>query len=202
MHNITTIVFDLGRVLVRIDTSGERFGRLMRAMNIPPEQAFDKYWHAREVQQLMTGELSAADFHRIACERFDLDIAFDDFAACWSDLFHPMPGMRELFLRLSERYRVGILSDTDPLHWAAIRDMMPWLDAVGTPTLSYEVGFLKPHPNMFSAAAANAGCEKEQCLFIDDLIDNVDGARYFGMPALLFHDARRLEKDLTGVGLL
>ena len=113
-----------------------------------------------------------------------------------------MPGMEELFREVAGRYRVGILSDTDPLHWHAIRTMMPWLEAVERPTLSYEVGYLKPHPEMFTAAARNCGSAKEQCLFIDDLAGNVDGARYFGMQALIFNGQEKLRRDLHQVKVL
>lgn len=202
MYNISTVIFDLGRVLVRISTDGEKFGGLMRAMGIEPSEAFDRFWYASEVRMHMTGEMDPVEFFHAARDRFGLKYTYEDFIDAWCDLFQPMPGMEALFHRVAERYRVGILSDTDPLHWVYIRNMMPWLSAVEKPTLSYNVGYLKPHPKMYEAAAENSEAKKECCLFIDDLIANVDGARYSGMPALLFHDAERLARDLTGLRLI
>lgn len=202
MHNVKTVIFDVGRVLVRLDASGEKFGDLMRAIGIPPEKAFEKFWYAHEVRQLMTGEVGAQEFHQMVVNRFGIDFSFDRFREAWCDLFHPMPGMREVFLRLAGRYRMGLLSDTDPMHWERMRGMIPWTSVVDKPTLSYEVGYLKPHPNMFEAAAASCGSAMEHCLFIDDLIENVDGSRYCGMPALQFHDTEKLVKDLSGLHIL
>lgn len=201
MRNIKTIVFDLGRVLVDIDASGRKFSALMRALGVPPDEAFARFWYTPEVRKHMTGELDSRAFHRIAVERYGLSFSYEEFAEGWCDLFRPQPEMREVFEEAAGRYRVGILSDTDPLHWAKILEIMPWLSAVEKPTLSFEVGCLKPHPQMFASAAANSGCEKEECLFIDDLIENVDGARFCGMPAVHFSNARKLRKDLAGVGL-
>lgn len=201
MQNIKAIIFDLGRVLVRIDPMRDKFERLMRTMGIPPEEAFEKYWYASEVRRHMTGEIGSREFFSLATERFDLPCSFEEFAEGWCDLFEPEPGMAEIFNSVAQRYSIGLLSDTDPLHWEAIGKMLPWLDKA-VPTLSFEVGFLKPHPRMFAAAAANCGYEPCECLFIDDMVENVDGARFNGMPALVFRGAAKLRRDLRGLGLM
>jgi FMN phosphatase YigB (HAD superfamily) len=110
--------------------------------------------------------------------------------------------MEELFREVAERYRVGILSDCDPLHWGRVRSMLPWLEAVGKPTLSFEVGYLKPHPEMYAAAAGDCGSLKQECLFIDDMAGNVDGARFCGMQALHFTGADKLRHDLRRLRVL
>jgi haloacid dehalogenase superfamily, subfamily IA, variant 3 with third motif having DD or ED len=202
VENITTVIFDLGRVLVRLNTDGERFGELMRSVGVEPGQAFRQFWLQGDVHRHMTGELSPQAFYDAARENFGLSTSYESFVEGWCDLFAPMPGMEELFGEVAGRYRVGILSDTDPLHWRAIRAMLPWLAAVERPTLSYEVGYLKPHPEMFAAAARNCGSAKEECLFIDDLTGNVDGARYFGMQALVFNGLEKLRRDLRQVKVL
>jgi FMN phosphatase YigB (HAD superfamily) len=202
MCTITTIIFDIGRVLVRIHANGEKFGALMRAIGIDPHGAMDRYWYTEEVQRHMTGELGPGDFHRAVTERFGLDYDFASFAEAWCDIFQPMPGMAELFGELSRRYAVGLLSDTDPIHWEYLRGELPLLQAVAKPTLSFEVGCLKPHPVMFETAAANSGASKSQCLFIDDILANVDGARYSGMQGLRFVNPEKLHKDLAGLGVL
>ncbi len=202
MHNTLAVIFDLGRVCVTIDTTRPKFAAMMNMMGIPPETAVQKYWFAREVRQHMTGEMSSRDFYRVVRERFNLSLEYPAFVEAWCDLFELMPGMQTLFEQVAERYTVGILSDTDPLHWEYILKMAPWLGKVVTPTLSYEVGYLKPHPAMFSQAAADCGCTKEECLFVDDQEHYVDGARYYGMPALPFTGADKLRRDLAGLGIL
>ena len=202
MRNIDTIIFDLGRVLIGIAPTGEKFVALMRAMGIPPEQAFEKYWYAEEVRRHMTGEMDSRQFFETARARFGLALDFDAFAAGWCDIFTPRPDMAELFAEVADRYTVGLLSDTDPLHWQKVLALLPWLKKVAKPTLSHEVGYLKPHPRMYAAAAANCGRDKERCLFIDDVRANVDGARFYGMPALHYTGTDKLRKDLASLCLL
>ncbi len=201
MENIKTVIFDLGRVLVSVDTSGEKFANLLLSAGITVEEA-PKFWRLDEVRQHMTGEITSREFHKRATERFGLVIDYGEFAEGWCDLFRPVPAMKELFEEVSSRYAVGLLSDTDPLHWEKICGLFPWIAAIDSPTLSFEVGCLKPHPKMFEKAAANCGRPRGECLFIDDLIENVDGARCFGMPALQFSTPEKLRRDLAGLGIL
>ncbi len=204
MRKINTVIFDLGRVLLTLDWRGENFGRLMRAFGIMPEKAFDKYWFRPEVRQHMTGEISSREFYEIArasmLDGHNYD--YEQFVEGWNDLFHPVPGMERLFDEVARRHQVGILSDTDPLHWHRALEILPWLKKVEKPTLSYEVKVLKPHPEMYMAAAANCGRPRDECLFIDDRQENVDGARMTGMPGLLFMNPEKLRKDLVGLGVL
>lgn len=202
VKKVDTIIFDLGRVLIGIGPLGEKFTRLMLAMGIPPEQAFHKFWYAPEVRNHMTGELDSREFYRLTDERFRHGFSFDEFVDAWTDIFQPIPEMEKLFGEMAKHHRIGILSDTDPLHWAHIKRIMPWLDIVERPTLSFEVGRLKPHPDMFATAAKNSGRDMDKCLFIDDLTENVDGARYCGMPALRFTGVDKLRKNLAELRLL
>lgn len=204
MRNITTVVFDLGRVLVRLGAEGPHFGELMRGFGIEPARAFERYWFRDEVNKHMTGELSPREFHQKALEelRTPEPMTYERFAECWCDIFEPMPGMEELFKEVAARHNVGILSDCDPLHWAKVRSLLPWLETVEKPTLSFEVGYLKPHPEMYRAAAENGNCQKQECLFIDDVTGNVDGARFCGMQAIRFAGADKLRRDLRRLGII
>lgn len=202
MGAIDTVLFDIGRVLVRLAWDGDKFGALMRAIGIPPDRAYAEYWSAPEVLAHTTGKLSSDAFYRAVVGRFGIDYDFERFREAWCDIFRPMPGMAELFGEVADRRRVSLLSDTDPLHWEKLRELCPWFDRTEKPTLSFEVGQTKPHPAMFAAAAANCGRKPEYCLFIDDIADNVEGARRFGMHALRFTGPDALRDDLAGLKLL
>lgn len=202
MSEEMAVIFDLGRVLIDLDVRGAKFSALMEAMNVPPKQAFSVYWREPEVEWHMTGKITSRQFHQAAIDRYNLEIGYEDFVEAWCDLFSPIPGMREIFEGVADRHPVGILSDTDPLHWAKAREMLPWLQRVAHPTLSFDIHYLKPHSEAYKKAAENSGKTPDNCLFIDDSQINVDGARDAGMAALLFQGPERLAKDLTKLGIL
>ena len=70
--------------------------------------------------------------------------------------------------------------------------------------ISGEVGMHKPQPEIFLLGAERAGAQPEQCVFVDDLRENCEGAEAVGMTAVLHRGSEgtlaRLE-ELFGVEL-
>jgi putative hydrolase of the HAD superfamily/hydrolase len=82
------------------------------------------------------------------------------------------------------------------------RDRFPDLfDAV---VISSEVGARKPEPQIYRLAAERLALEPPDCVFLDDLLQNVDGARSVGMEAFVHRNAEftipKLER-LFGIAL-
>jgi epoxide hydrolase-like predicted phosphatase len=73
--------------------------------------------------------------------------------------------------------------------------------------ISGEVGMHKPQPEIFRLGAERIGVEPDQCVFVDDLRENCEGAEAVGMTAVLHRGADRtiprleelLETPLNGV---
>lgn len=78
--------------------------------------------------------------------------------------------------------RTGLVSNS----WGAgryDRDAFPELfDAV---VISGEVGLNKPEPEIFRLAAERVDARAEECVFVDDLRENCEGAEAVGMTAVL-----------------
>jgi putative hydrolase of the HAD superfamily len=82
------------------------------------------------------------------------------------------------------------------------RDAFP--DLFDGVVISGDVGLHKPQPEIFLLGAERAGAAPEECVFVDDLRENCEGAEAVGMKAVLHRGAEttlpELEK-LLGVGL-
>ena len=55
--------------------------------------------------------------------------------------------------------------------------------------ISAEVGLRKPDPRIYLLAAERLGVPPEECVFVDDLLHNAEGARAVGMEALVHRSA-------------
>jgi HAD superfamily hydrolase (TIGR01509 family) len=193
---IEAVIFDLGRVLVDIDfTRG-----LLRLLAASGAESAEEYVARLSRDRLFTdycaGKLTPEEFHREFCRKTGLSLSFDEFARRWCDIFAPMPGMEELLAEVARSYRVGILSDTDPLHWEFLRREYPFLQQVEKPTLSFETGFVKPAPEAFLLATERVGAKPEECFFTDDKSENVQAAQAVGMTARTFTSAADLRETL------
>lgn len=96
----------------------------------------------------------------------------------------------------SDGYKVGLLSNisTWRMHdFFTDNELNSMFDAV---VLSGEVGLIKPSSEIFELAADKLGVRPEDCVMIDDLLENVDGAQAAGMRAILFGDTAQARADL------
>src|SRR5205823_5513205 len=66
-------------------------------------------------------------------------------------------------------------------------DLVPIFDAV---LISGEVGMRKPDAKIFLHAAEMLGLEPSECVFVDDLEQNAEGARAVGMEGIVHRSAR------------
>jgi putative hydrolase of the HAD superfamily len=62
--------------------------------------------------------------------------------------------------------------------------------------ISGEVGMHKPQPEIFLLGARRAGVAPEDCVFVDDLRENCDGAQAVGMTAILHRGAETTVPEL------
>jgi HAD superfamily hydrolase (TIGR01509 family) len=68
--------------------------------------------------------------------------------------------------------------------------------------VSGRVKLAKPDPEIYRLLLETYGLDAGECLFIDDSLANVEGARGVGMQAVRYENPRQLEEVLTGFSLL
>ena len=132
-----------------------------------------------------------------------LDLPYREFVDAWKDIFWLNEPVARLIEVLKSRgYTLLLGSNTNVLHAAHYRRQFArTIDMFDHLILSYEVGCLKPDARFYSAVAAAAGLSPASCVFIDDLEENVDGAREAGLTGLLYADTPRLVAGLRRLGV-
>src|SRR6202451_2341199 len=119
------------------------------------------------------GEIEAEPFVRELSTALKLDITHQQFCDWWSCVFLPEPLLNEALLEdLAKRHRVLALSNTNPIHFALLKEAYPLLRHFDDYVLSYEVGAAKPEAKIYHEAIARAQCDPEECFFTDDLAVN------------------------------
>jgi HAD superfamily hydrolase (TIGR01509 family) len=67
--------------------------------------------------------------------------------------------------------------------------------------ISGDIGFIKPHAEIFNQFIANSGFLPKQIFFTDDNARNVAAARIAGMRSALYTDMIQLSRDLELEGI-
>jgi len=198
---IKAFLFDLGGVLLRVDSS-ESVRSLGEILDRSPE----------EVQSAMSkdllfayerGELSSKAFYEELQNRCDPDRRLDEatFKRYWQDVLFPMDDMIDFLDRVRQRYPVWFLSNTNDYHYDLFMRQFEFISWGQGGVYSFQIGSMKPDPPIYAAAREMIPFSPEQVLFIDDLPQNVSGGREAGFTSIHFtgYDdlCQTLERDFN-----
>ncbi|MFA6571472.1 MAG: HAD family hydrolase [Bacteroidota bacterium] len=102
----------------------------------------------------------------------------------------PIEGVPEALDKLSQKFSLGIVSDTGFTPGVALRQLLEIYDMKKYFTsfsFSDETGVSKPHPKAFETALEGLDCLPEQSLHIGDIEDtDIVGAKRMGMKSIRF----------------
>ena len=202
MPRITTVVFDVGKVLFKWDL------RHLFAKLIDDEQELEYFvthvvtpqWHFQHDAGRPLAEMTAertAEFPQYAA-------LIDAYATRFNETIPgPVMGSLEIVSELAER-RVPLFAITNfgAEFWDMFRPTQPIFDHFGDIIVSGTERLVKPDPAIYALALRRFGLQPGEAIFIDDNYDNIIAARQNGFLGHHFTDARLLRKALVGLGLL
>jgi putative hydrolase of the HAD superfamily len=138
---------------------------------------------ARElVRGLETGDLSEAEFG----ERFGELLEIDDRTGLVDRMFGALREDERMVGAVRRARAAGIRTGLVSNSMGAGRyDRATFPELFDGVVISGDVGMHKPQPEIFLLGAERAGVAPEQCVFVDDLRENCDGAEAVGMTAVL-----------------
>lgn len=91
------------------------------------------------------------------------------------------------FKRLrAEGYKIYYLSNYPDHLLKQTLCKMTFMDYVDGGIFSFREKYIKPDPEIFKLVANRYGLIPEECMFFDDRLENVEGARSVGMKAYVF----------------
>lgn len=67
---------------------------------------------------------------------------------------------------------------------------------------SYEIHQIKPGPEIYNALLKKYNLYSSECVFIDDVDINIDGARNVGIDGIIFKDIKQVLNSLENMGVI
>jgi len=199
--NADVILFDLGNVILPFDhyPIAEKLSRFSQREEFQdPQRIFFYLFDLQKgiINDFDVGKVSPLEFFQSIKEKLDLSISFDVFIPIWNNIFVEDQEVSQIILSLKRRWRLGLLSNTDPLHFNYILSKFPMMRTFDKWILSYEVGFKKPAIEIYQKAIEWASVEPKKILFIDDMKKHIDVAVSLGMQGIHFISASQLKEEL------
>ena len=197
--SIKAIIWDFGGVLIRtIDPK-------------PRSELAAKYGMKRkELEYLL---FAAPVSHKAQLGEITMDEFWDSVLATLNEPLENKDDFRQRFWAgdsldtnlietissLKTAYKTALLSNA----WNNLRQMLseewkiaPIFDEI---IISAEVGLMKPDPQIYQIALERLQVKAEEAVFLDDFIENVEGARKVGMHAIHFRNPAQANKDLEDI---
>jgi epoxide hydrolase-like predicted phosphatase len=150
-----------------------------------------------DLRELETGRMEEHEFEGRFAERLGLEDAADLIDSMFRGMKPSEPMVAAVRAARDSGIRTGLVSNSWSTSHYDRALLAKLFDAV---VISAEVGLHKPQPEIYLLASKRLSVEPEQCVFLDDLRENCDGAEAVGMTAILHRDVAtsvaRLEKLL------
>jgi putative hydrolase of the HAD superfamily len=180
------------RFAKRLDLTAEQFEARMIGLGIP-----------ELARQFELGRIGPEEFARTVMSLAGLEMSFDEFEQAWVDIFTPNEPMAKLITALNQQgYPLVLGSNTNILHARFYRrQFREVLDHFDHFIFSCDVGEMKPDRAFFVACMGAVASPAGSCVFIDDALANVQGARAAGMVGLHYRDTPTLIAELRSLGI-
>jgi putative hydrolase of the HAD superfamily len=199
------LIFDFGNVVAFFDFARAynhfawRVGLDERTLRTRVEQPA-----GRELfRQFECGQIAPEEFSRALMSVAEIDLPYHEFVRGWVEIFWPNETVGRLVASLRGRVRRLLLgSNTNVLHAEHFRrQFASTLAQFDSLILSHEVGSMKPDRRFYDACVRAAGLPASSCMFIDDMDENVQGARQAGLVGVRYTDTPRLLDALRASGV-
>ena len=198
---ITTIIFDIGNVLVDFNWkeyiasfgfSKEVQEKLAKATTLSREwDEFDRGVLEIEdiIQKFVKNDSSVEKEIRMICENVHDMLGRRDYAIPW---------IQDLKKKGYGVYYLSNFSRKAEVECAHTLDFLPYMDGG---ILSYQEKVIKPEPEIYQILIDRYHLIPDQCVFMDDKPENCEGAMKAGMHTIVFTTKEEAEKELCKLGV-
>lgn len=184
---IKSVVFDFGNVIC-YPVANEKIARAAAECRLAVDEFLRAFWLNRlpydaglSPQEYWRGIAAAAStefddplIERMVQHEIGFWNTFDPRVLSWIDVLR------------QRGYPIGILSNLPFPMAGALRGTPGFMEHFDHVTFSCELGLFKPQAAIYEHSFRGLGVAPEETLFIDDKIENVEGARAMGMHAEVF----------------
>lgn len=197
-----TLIFDLGNVIIPLADENQWWKDTWCGIFNDPEKIHELRNQGFFIQY-EKGDFDSNHFVNELQPFLKSDKSPEDIYTSWNQLLLEIPMHRIDFLRkLKEKYRIYLLSNTNPIHLDYIIDQLKTqhgkdllADVFHECIYSYQFLEVKPDTSIYTKVLEKIEADASTTLFIDDKTANLEGAAKVGIQT--FHITP--QQDITEV---
>lgn len=198
---IKSIISDLGNVLIFFDNN-IFFKKIAEYSPLSEDEVVSEVLaHLELSRSFDMGKVTPDEFYLQAAQIFKATVDKTTFFSIYNDIFSINMPVVELLKSLQSGYKLVLCSNTDVERFEFVKKKYPEVLLFDKYIVSYEVGFMKPHPRIYEAALEEAGTKPEESVFIDDREENIIAAEKLGLQTILLNPDTNLKHALQKIGV-
>lgn len=200
-HMIRTIIFDIGNVLAGFEWQGffRKFGY--------SEEIYERLCKAT----VMSGTWAEYDRGAMSDEEI-LGAFIKNDPGIEQELRDSLANINGMVVKydyaipwikvLKEKgYQVLVLSNFAGRVLEECKEALDFLEYVDGGILSYKYKIIKPEPEIYQLLIEKYQLNPQECVFMDDIERNLEGAEAFGMHTIHFKNREQALEELRGKGV-
>lgn len=198
---VRAIIFDIGRVLIRVDIARAMQG--LATARLTAQEVWSAIENDPRWRDWQEGRIGPRDWHLHLTKRLGSTLTFGQFTDAWNSALDPQPLQPEEFLeKLSKKYRLALLSNTDPIHMSFEETRFPFFRFFPVRIYSHRVGASKPSPIIYREALKACKVSATEAVYIDDVEAYAQAATRLGLRAIIYQSPEQLRSDLQSLGVV
>lgn len=186
---IKNIVFDMGNVLILFYP--EKIFSSILSDRAELDAVLTEFFGSKEYREVDRGTMTYAQMLEVIKDKLPghltellKELYVDN---CFvTEYMPPFPEMYDLVAQLKENgYNVYLLSNATP-EFHNYRDKIPVMSLMDGVLISSDYKLLKPEKEIYEALFDKFSLEPSECIFIDDVEENIQGSIDCGMDGIVF----------------
>lgn len=195
---IKAIVLDFSGVVV-FPANFDKFSRyLSKKTGIPFKKLhgeFHVYW-----QDWKTGKVSYDFVLNSIFNYFDIPEKYKtSIKDYFSKYYRVNKSLMEYIKKLKEQYSLYILSNQVKELYEPFAKKHGFDRFFDGEFISYEHGCAKPHAKFFNKFLKHTGFKPQECVFVDNQTNNINGAQALGFKTILYKNFKQFRSELNNL---
>ena len=201
MTEIKNIVFDLGNVLLKYDPKSylESLGYDAETVSDLMKLIFHGIeWRLADQGLLSNDQLIEIYLLKAPQYSFEINYVMEN----WYRHMVLLEESKDFFLAILDKgFNVYILSNYPEYKFMDMWERTPVLSKAHGSVISYQIKLTKPSKEIYTHLLEKYDLNPDETLFLDDLQENINGAKKAGIHGIRFRNVAQVKHDLKAFGI-
>ncbi len=197
---IKTFFFDFGRVLVNFDHD-IIINKIAKISDKSKDKIRNVILKPKALIGIDLGTITEKTIYNNMEKELNTGLTYDEFIPIWNSIFEIKQDMIDFLYHIKEKYEIIMLSNISPLHRDFLFNTYPEVKVFNSYVLSCDIGERKPDKEIYEIALTKTKSQPEECIFIDDMKENADGAKELGINGIQFSTLNTLKTELKAYNI-